>query len=169
MVANRGHSVVYLPQSRHYGLDCVEQGDEFFVVGRVYIQMSEPDANRSFAVRPYEGGPVGHDTVDFYPRLTELPPVTGNFALAQLVEVRELVAGRRDFFLDLTRRDWSEYNPLCRIPQESLALKGLVAGRTYPIEWVIPQFALRLDGVDGVYYAGVFHESSSGSYRGLAT
>ena len=164
MVKNTANQVVVLlPETRAYGLDYAQKHPSA-VVGRVYRVRSGPNDFDQYELEPLEGGPPFYDVLHLFEELESLPAVEIVGSRLKLSPIAEISAGSRRYALNLCNDNWQDWNPLYKLPQESLASVGLRCGSTYDVaEWVVPRRALRLADVHGVYYAGLFESVGTGA------
>jgi hypothetical protein len=99
-------------------------------------------------------------TIWLYVALESFPPASRCFRMAKLADVDELEIDGHAYALYLKRRDWDDWDPSWQIPQRALARKGISADGVYEVEeWLLDNRAVRLRGIEGTYYAGLFENA----------
>jgi len=149
--------VVYLPETRAYGLNYAPIPDDFFTTGRIFVCGDSPNRWGQYRYQPMEGG-EGHDEIpEFFCNLMDLPAVPNPFFSARLSGTEEIIVGNRRYLLRLNVQDWSDYSVFYQFPQKSLALKGLVPNAVYKVQaWSVANRVIQIEGIGGRYYAGLF-------------
>ncbi len=127
------------------------------VVGRIYriLEHFHEDRGPTCRVEPWEGGDSFIIGLDMLHGMSKMLPVQAQdpSGTAQLRCVDGIDIGEERISLYLTDESAEE------LPENrrALAAQGLVCGREYKVlDWPIPEKAVTLEGVTGVYYAGLF-------------
>lgn len=154
--------LVFFPESRDYGWGHAYPPDPVLVVGRVFYASSlTPDEHRQLLLRVVEGSGIVKAVIDFCIPLQTLPAADKPFRFVELTSLDELNVGDRSYAMFFRKPpDQRHKEDPFRIPQLSLAAKGIIVGQRYPVEeWLFDNRAVRLSGIDGVYSAGMFVEA----------
>jgi hypothetical protein len=155
-----GEPVVYLIEERTYGWDL--NPPAYLPIGSVLVPASLATSSGRQYMTYFEDQSHGfEDHPDLYIPLAKFPIVSLHTYVV-LTHSRSIEVGDRVYCLRLYKEDREIMEAGYSHPRRSLEAVGLRAGITYSIEaWVIPGKAIRISGVKGVYYAGIFENASN--------
>jgi hypothetical protein len=153
-----GEPVVYLMKERFYGWGL--DPPAYLPIGSILVPASLATSSGRQYMTYFEDRNHGfEDHPDFYVPLAKFPIVSLHTYVV-LTHSRSIEVGDQVYTLRIYKEERDIMEGGYSHPRRSLEAVGLRAGITYSIEaWVIPGKAVKISGIKGVYYAGIFESA----------